>query len=55
MDIVKYFRNNTDLEELRNKAADRTEWQSLVEKLGGATCKIDKVESSYESSAEAED
>ena len=28
------LRNNTDLDELRDKAADRTEWQCLVEKLG---------------------
>ena len=28
------LRNTTDLDELRDKAADRTEWQGLVEILG---------------------
>ena len=34
------LRNNTDLDELRDKAADITEWQSLVEKLGETTSSL---------------
>ena len=34
------LRNTTDLDELRDKAADRTEWQGLVEKLE-ATDEVD--------------
>ena len=41
-----------DLDELRDKAADRTEWQWLVEKLGETT---DEVDDSDESTTEAED
>ena len=44
------LRNSTVLEEF--KAADRTEWQSLLEKLGGATGEVDD---SDESNTEAED
>ena len=53
MDIVKILRlrNNTDLDEFRNKAADRTEWQSLFEKLGATG----EVNDSDESTTEAED
>ena len=43
--------NTTDLEELRGRAADRTEWQNLVEKIGETT---GEVEDSDESSTEAE-
>jgi len=46
------LRNNTDLDELRDKAADRTEWQCLVEKLGETTGEVDD---SDESTTEAED
>ena len=46
------LRNNTDLNELRDKAADRTEWQCLVEKLGETTGEVDD---SDESTTEAED
>ena len=46
------LRNNTDLNELRDKAADRTEWQWLVEKLGETTGEVDD---SDESATEAED
>ena len=31
----------SSLEEFRDKAADGTEWQSLVEKIGEATGKVD--------------
>ena len=44
--------DNTDLDELRDKAADRTEWQCLVEKLGETTGEVDD---SDESTTEAED
>ena len=37
---------------LRDKAADRTEWQCLVEKLGETTGEVD---GSDESTTEAED
>ena len=63
-DLVNYFnktdrgyskilrlRNNTDLDELRDKAADRTEWQCLVEKLVDTTGEVDY---SDESTTEAE-
>ena len=46
------LRNNTDLDELRDKAADRTEWECLVEKLGETTGEVDD---SDESTTEAED
>ena len=46
------IRNKTDLDELRDKAADRTEWQCLVEKLGETTGEVDD---SDESTTEAED
>ena len=46
------LRNNTDLDELRDKAADRTEWQCLVEKLGETTGNMDDYD---ESTTEAED
>ena len=46
------LRKNTDLDELRDKAADRTEWQCLVEKLGETTVEVDD---SDESTTEAED
>ena len=46
------LRNNTDLDELRDKAADRTEWQCIVEKLGETTGEVDD---SGESTTEAED
>ena len=45
------LKNTTDLEELRGRAADRTEWQNLVEKIGETT---GEVEDSDESSTEAE-
>ena len=45
------LRNNTDLDELRDKAADRAEWQCLV-KLGETTGEVDD---SDESTTEAED
>ena len=35
------LRNNTDLDELRDKAADRTEWRCLVEKLRETTGEVD--------------
>ena len=38
--ILETVRNNTDLDELSNKAADRTEWQCLVEKLGETTGEV---------------
>ena len=43
MDIVKFLRlrRTTDIDKLRDKAADRIEWQCLVEKLGGATDDVD--------------
>ena len=44
--------NNTDLDELRDKAADRTEWQCFVEKLGETTGEVDDFD---ESTTEAED
>ena len=40
------LRNNTDLDELRDKAADRTEWQCLVEKLGETTGEVNKYKQS---------
>ena len=46
------LRNNTDLDEPRDKAADSTEWQCLVEKLGETTGEVDD---SDESTTEAED
>ena len=46
------LRNNTDLDELRDKAADRTEWQCLVEELGETTGEVDD---SDESTTEAQD
>ena len=46
------LRNTTDLDDFRDKTADRTEWQGLVEKLGEATGKVDY---SDESTMEAED
>ena len=46
------LRNSTDLDELRDKAADRRIWQCLVEKLGETTGEVDDSE---ESSTEAED
>ena len=46
------LRNNTDLDELGDKAADRTEWQCLVKKLGETTGEVDD---SDESTTEAED
>ena len=49
---IPRLRNTSDLVELRDKAADRTEWQSLVEKLGGATGEVDD---SDESTSENED
>jgi len=48
------LRNNTDLDELRDKAADSTEWQCLVEKLG-ETRSTGEVDDSDESTTEAED
>ena len=44
--------NNTYLGEVRDKAADRTEWQCLIEKLGETTGEVDDYD---ESTAEAED
>ena len=41
-----------DLDELREKVADRTEWQCLVKKLGETTGEVDD---SDESTTEAED
>ena len=42
MVIIKYLdKQNTNLEELKKKGRDRTEWQSRVEKLGGATGEVD--------------
>ena len=38
--------NNTDLDELRDKAADRTERQCLVEKLGETTGELDDSDES---------
>ena len=35
------LRNNTDLDELRDKAANRTEWQCLIVKLGETTGEVD--------------
>ena len=49
---VLRLRNNTDLHELRDKSADRTEWQCLVEKLGETTGEVDVFD---ESITEAED
>ena len=46
------LRNNTDLDELRDKVADRTEWQSLVENLGKTTGEVDDSDGS---TTEAED
>ena len=43
---ILIFRNNTDLEELIDKAADRTEWQCLVDKLGETTGKVDDSDES---------
>ena len=45
------LRNKKDLDELRDKAADRKEWQCLVEKLGETTGDVDD---SDESTTEAE-
>ena len=50
--LILRLRNNTDLDELRDKAEDRTEWQCLVEKLGETTGEVDD---SDESTTEAED
>ena len=44
--------NAKDLEELRNKEADKYVWQNMVEKIEGA---IAEVVDSYESSTEADD
>ena len=51
--IVKYLRlrNNTYLDERRDKASGRTEWQGLVEKLGATG----EMNDSNESTTEAED
>ena len=50
--IIIRLRNKTYLDELRDKAADRTEWQCLVEKLGETTGEVDD---SDESTTEAKD
>ena len=47
------LRNNKDLDELRDKAADRTEWQCLGKKKLGET--TGEVDDSDESTTEAED
>ena len=40
------LRNNTVLDEFRDKAADRTEWQCLVEKLEETTGEVDDSDKS---------
>ena len=55
--FLKHYKNKQkgyvkDIDELRDKAADRTEWQRLVKKLGETTGEVDD---SDESTTEAED